>query len=983
MGERLSAFRFTVTLCIFLIVACFPCLTAFGSDLTDTAANYEKILDSSYSNVPDYKKYMQRLGEKPKPDTEYVIEAEQYIRVHGMNVKKYTDFEGMEGVSIYTGEQGFIEYEVNIRQEGLYSLSVLYYPVEGKNASIQRSVFIDGDLPYKQLGLVEFSRIWVNADNEWETDNRGNDLKPRQIEAPMWIKSYCYDSEGYETEKLCIYLDKGVHTITFYSLREPMIIRRVFLDNPEQTKQYREVKAEYDSMGASDTENQLITIHAEKADRKSSQMLYPSQDKSSPAVFPYSVKELKNNTIGSNNNWRIIGQWIEWDFFVEKSGYYYITFHQRQNFVRGIYTSRKIMIDGDVPFKEVSAYGFPYKSRWHLATLQDSKGDKYRFYLEEGKHTLRMEVVLGDFAEIINDVQDAVLSINSVYRKIIRITGVQPDKYRDYHIEKNIPGLTDELIPIKEKLEEAVVKLRNVAGTGSDREAALNTMIRQLNYLIKDVERFPVILPAFKVDMSALGNWITSVMDQPLALDTIYIHSPNVNIPKTNDSLLSRIFHTIKTLYYSFVIDYNAIGNIADRNDTDTITVWIGPSRDQASNAVLVGSGRDQANVVKALIDERFTPETGINVNLQLVDMSMLLQATLAGQGPDVAIQVANDLPMNYGMRSAVVDLSEFKDLPEVKAAFRKSALVPYEFGGHTFALPETETCLMMFYRKDILDELGLEIPVTWDEMKAAFSVLAKNQMDLGMLPTEQVFAMFLYQYGGEYYNEDATRSALDSDIAIRAFKECCEYYTDYKLEREAPVDQRFRTGEAPIVISDFTLYNQLQVSAPDIKGLWGFAMVPGTVRDDGTMDHSVSSTGTAAIIMNQTKNRNASWEFLKWWVSTDIQSQYGNEMEAVLGPSARYPAANIEAFNKLPWPTRDFNTLMNQFDWIKGIPQVPGGYFSWRNVNNAFYRVVIAESEQRKQQMQPREALMEYVRYINEEITFKRKEFGLPFAEK
>ncbi|HEY8499862.1 MAG TPA: extracellular solute-binding protein, partial [Clostridia bacterium] len=922
-------------------------------------------------------------GEKPKPDTEYVIEAEQYVRAYGMNVKKYTDFEGMEGVSVYTGEQGFIEYEVNIRQEGLYSLSVLYYPVEGKNASIQRSVFIDGDLPYSQLGLVEFSRVWVNAENEWKTDNRGNDLKPRQIEAPMWIRSYFHDSEGYESEKLCVYLDKGVHTITLYSIREPMIIRRIFLDNPKQIKEYREVKAGYDSMGAADTENQLITIHAEKADRKSSQMLYPSQDKSSPAVFPYSAKELKNNTIGSNNNWRIIGQWLEWDFYIEKSGYYYITFHQRQNFVRGIYTSRKIMIDGEVPFKEMSAYGFPYKSRWRLATLQDSKGDRYRFYLEEGKHTLRMEVVLGNFAEIINDVQDAVLSINSVYRKIIRITGVQPDKYRDYHIEKNIPGLVDELIPIKEKLESAVAKLRNAAGTGSDREAALNTMIRQLNYLIKDVERFPVILPAFKVDMSALGNWITSVMDQPLALDTIYIHSPNVNIPKTNDSLLIRIIHTIKTLYYSFVIDYNAIGNIADRDFADTITVWIGPSRDQASNAVLVGSGRDQANVVKALIDERFTPETGINVNLQLVDMSMLLQATLAGQGPDVAIQVANDLPMNYGMRSAVVDLSEFSDLPQVKAAFRKSALIPYEFGGHTFALPETETCLMMFYRKDILDELGLEIPVTWDEMKAAFSVLAKNQMDLGMLPTtEQVFAMFLYQYGGEYYNKDAARSALDSDIAIRAFKEYCEYYTDYKLEREAPVDQRFRTGEAPIVIADFTLYNQLQVSAPDIKGLWGFAMVPGTLRDDGAVDHSVSSTGTAAVIMSQTKNRNASWEFLKWWVSTDTQSQYGIEMEAVLGPSARYPAANIEAFNKLPWPARDFNTLMSQFEWIKGIPQVPGGYFSWRNVNNAFYRVVISETDQRKQQMQPREALTEYVRYINEEITFKRKEFGLPVAE-
>ena len=41
----------------------------------------------------------------------------------------------------------------------------------------------------------------------------------------------------------------------------------------------------------------------------------------------------------------------------------------------------------------------------------------------------------------------------------------------------------------------------------------------------------------------------------------------------------------------------------------------------------------------------------------------MLPQATLAGQGPDVAVQVGSDLPMNYGMRSAVVDLSNMTSL--------------------------------------------------------------------------------------------------------------------------------------------------------------------------------------------------------------------------------------------------------------------------------------------------------------------------------
>ena len=76
-------------------------------------------------------------------------------------------------------------------------------------------------------------------------------------------------------------------------------------------------------------------------------------------------------------------------------------------------------------------------------------------------------------------------------------------------------------------------------------------------------------------------------------------------------------------------------------------------------------------------------------------------------------------------------------------------------------------------------------------------TVLSRNQMDFGMMPGEQVFAM-LYQMGGSYYNEDGTRSALDSDISINAFKQYCEFYTDYKIDKETSVEERFRTGECP-----------------------------------------------------------------------------------------------------------------------------------------------------------------------------------------
>jgi ABC-type glycerol-3-phosphate transport system substrate-binding protein len=288
----------------------------------------------------------------------------------------------------------------------------------------------------------------------------------------------------------------------------------------------------------------------------------------------------------------------------------------------------------------------------------------------------------------------------------------------------------------------------------------------------------------------------------------------------------------------------------------------------------------------------------------------------------------------------------------------------------------------MMFYRKDILAEIGLEVPTTWDEVKVAMTVLAKNQMEFGMLPSEQIFAMLLFQNGGEYYTENGDASMLDSDIAVNTFKEYCEFYTDYKLDQATSVEERFRTGECPIIISDYTTYNNLQVSAPDIAGLWDFTVVPGVENEDGTINHTTGSAGLADIIMANTEHPQESWEFLKWWTSTETQTLYGREMESLMGASARVATANLEALANLSWPIKDYKELMEQFDQVQGIPQVPGGYYTWRNVNNAFYSVTTdSSSTGRSYVATPREELMDNVLYINAEIDYKREEFGLPLA--
>ena len=933
-----------------------------------------------------YKEYI-AAHDQVRPETELTVEAADYVRYElgdtGAVPTIYQDYQGMAGKSVLTAEDSLIEYEFQVEQSGCYDLSLLYYPVEGKNSAIQRSVFLDGALPYEELSLVEFQRIWtvdaaedyVNEDGvtlrRWGKDNQGNDLKPGCVETPEWVESCLYDSEGYVTTQLALYLTAGTHTVTLVGLREPMLIRSLTLSNRTRSAAYQEVKAQWDAQGAVDTSGHIIRIEAENASKTSSQMLYAKQDQSSPAVYPASPKELLNNTIGGDS-WRLNGQWIEWEFEVPETGYYQLALVDKQNFVKGIYVSRRISIDGQVPFEEMLDYGFEYSSNWRKDVLSSKEGEAYRFFLEEGKHTLRMEVVLGEFADIISDVQDCVTQLNAIYRSVIRITGVAPDQYRDYEIERNLPELENQLIAVKQQLDGAIDDLLALIGDNSDKEAVLLTMRDQLDELIYDQERFTEVLSSYKINVRATANWITQVISQPLQLDRLYVYSPDCQIKVEKTGFWAGLWHEICRLFYSFIIDYNQIGNVS-KDDSAAITLWI-------------GTGRDQANVIKSMIDATFTPASGINVNVQLVDMNTLLRATLAGQGPDVAIQVpntngvagavlttGNDSAVNYGIRNAVVDLTRFQDYDQVVERFSDSAMVQLCFHGAAYGLPETQTFPMMFYRKDILMELGLEVPQTWDDVKVAMTVLAKNQMEFGMLPSEQIFAMLLYQNGGAYYSEDGSVSRLDSDEAINSFKQYCEYYTDYKLDKETSVDQRFRTGECPIIIADYTLYNNLQVSAPDIDGLWSIAPVPGTRKEDGTIDRSVGSTGLTSLMMSATKEPEACWEFLKWWSSDEVQTNFGYEMESLQGKAGRVPTANLGAFQKLAWKASDMEALLEQYAWVKGIPQVPGGYYSWRNVNNAFYTVTTDTDF-----ASAREELMDKVVLINQELNYKWEEFEL-----
>ncbi|WP_372632567.1 extracellular solute-binding protein [Cohnella sp.] len=907
-----------------------------------------------------YHNFLNRHKAAQRPDRSIRIEAEHYSSAEG-EVSVVDKLGDDSSIALTTQETGQVTWTFEVKEAGLYQIGIRYYTVPGKSSAIERALKINGEIPFQGAESLIFDRVWMNNAAEFERDNRDNELRPSQIEFHTWQETLLKDANGLSDEPFLFYFPQGTNTLTLVAMREPMAIDYLQVYQSPDIPAYADVKAGYGRF--SSPSDVLIKVQGEHALYKSSPTLYPIPDHTSPSLEPYSVSKIRMNAIGGLN-WRMPGQWLEWEMDVPEDGLYKIALKVKQSLMRGVYSSRKLYLDGRIPFKEMENLKFYYDADYQLDVLGE-RGEPFLFPLTKGKHTIRLEASLGEISPLINTVESSVLTLNSAYRQILMITSATPDAFRDYQLERRIPNLIETFEMQRDILYSAAEELRAITGEKSDKTAILYTMSRQLDHMVKQPHTIAGRLDQFKINIGSLGTWLLAVREMPLQLDYMIVAAPDVKLPKANHSVVAGMRHEIGKFFYSFIEDYNTIGN-AEEADQQSVTVWI-------------GTGRDQAQVMKEMIDDTFTAQTGIHVDLKLVNIGSLLSATLAGQGPDVAMEIGISDPVNYAMRNAAYDLSQFPDYEEVAGRFRDSAMVPFRFNGGVYALPEQQLFSMLFYRKDVLEELGLEIPDTWDDVYEMIPELQKRYMQFGLPIQDQAatmvpndtFSMLLFQTGGQYYANDGERSDLDSEISMQAFGRWTDFYTSYKFPLTYDFMNRFRLGEMPIGIAPYSMYNLLTVAAPEIRGLWDFAVVPGTLAEDGQVRREAASSGTSVMMLQHAKNKEAAWEFMKWWTDKDTQVRFGREMESLMGAAARYPTANIEALRELPWPVKDYRNLEEQWQWVRGLPEVPGGYFTGRHLDNAFRKVVnLGEN--------PREALHDHVLVIHNEIQIKRREFGL-----
>ncbi len=922
-------------LAVVLLLTVIP-PTFIGDSLTVSAEN---VVDSeaSASEIGSYNAYFSSNSGKAHPEA----------TIKGATNSAVSERDGHKGVLLSDGVGS--AYTFNVETEGNYAVELSYVACKGNNLSVELELTVDGKSPFSEFNNLELFKLYRDV-GEPKVDAFGNEARADQEEVVAPQTVFLTDSTGYVSGPLYVYLTKGSHTLIFTSIRGDVLIQAVTLTQPAAVPEFDKKDSSKDT-----AKNKKIIIEAETPEIKSSSMLYASCDKTSFNMSPYPNGKEKLNVLGGSN-FSAIGQWIDYKFEVKEAGYYNVNIKFKQNVSIGMTSYRNIYIDGKIPYTAYMNVDFPYSTKWNSHTVSNEKGEAIPVWLDKGEHTIRLEVTLGDYNEILAIIQDSVKEFNKAYLESIMYLTTSPDANRDYDVEKNLPNVLNVFEKQVKVLEDLSDRIDKVSGGKNDSIALVDRMVYQLNNILEKPETYPKRLEQVKSNVTALAALITTFSNQPLAVDYITVFTDDCSLKKAEANFFQNTYNEIINFLFTFSAGYNTTSTSEDNDDG--IVVW-------------VPSGRDQYKVIGNLIDNTFTPASKIHVNLKLVPVGSLLAATIANKGPDVVIQIANSEPMNYAVRGAVYDLNTFKDGEKITSRFSEAICEPLRLGKSLYALPETETFYMMFYRTDILKDLGLSVPKTWEDFLVVTTELQKNNLATGLPNTQEAFAMFLSQSGGSFYKKDTYECNINTIIGLKSFTKYTDMFMNYGLPLTYDALTRFRMGEMPLVINDYTFFNNLQVGAPEIANLWDFTIVPGTLREDGTINHTVPVTGTACMMLNSSKAPEKAWEFMKWWTSADAQISYGRDMEMILGTSGRVATANMEATKSLAWSKKNSNAIEAARKYTYGIENVPGSYFMSRHIQNAFRMVVLSGDD-------PKESLRYYSKIINNEIHTKCEELGI-----
>ncbi|GAA2384848.1 ABC transporter substrate-binding protein [Nonomuraea africana] len=250
-----------------------------------------------------------------------------------------------------------------------------------------------------------------------------------------------------------------------------------------------------------------------------------------------------------------------------------------------------------------------------------------------------------------------------------------------------------------------------------------------------------------------------------------------------------------------------------------------------------------------------------------------MLAAVKAGNAPCLAQVGAETLP-SFLVEGALEDITAHAQ--PYNAKFQPWTLNTVTFGGQQFGIPVDSGPMGMFYRKDLFDQHGIEVPKTWDEYAAAAEKLRKADPEVSITtftPDDMYgFAGFAQQAGAKWFgiSGDAWQVKMNDAASVKV----ADYWQgliDKELVDVMPgwsdgLWKNYTDGKSATLVGAVWMTKVLEDSISKTSGKWAVAPMPVWDAASPTVGNV---GGSPNAVLKGCKNPKEAVDFAAW-LSTD-----------------------------------------------------------------------------------------------------------------
>ncbi|MGR0318674.1 ABC transporter substrate-binding protein [Agromyces sp. ZXT2-3] len=312
-------------------------------------------------------------------------------------------------------------------------------------------------------------------------------------------------------------------------------------------------------------------------------------------------------------------------------------------------------------------------------------------------------------------------------------------------------------------------------------------------------------------------------------------------------------------------------GNAAD-DDAGATADEIAAALQEESSITVWGWAPQLEPIVEAF-EEKY-PKVDVkleNVGTGNDHYTKLQNAIKAGTGaPDVAQVEYYALPQ-FALSGAFVDLTDF-GAAELEDQYTASTWGSVSLNDGIYALPQDSGPMAMFYRADVFEDLGLDVPTTWDEyIEAGEAIHAANPdayitNDVG---DAGFTTSMIWQAGGQPYSVEG-----ESDVIVDFGDEGSRTWANtwnelVQGDLVAPISswsdewyQGLADGSIATLVIGAWMPGNLESGVPDAAGKWRVAPMP--TYEEGVAAAAENGGGGDAIL-EQSENKLVAYGFLEF----------------------------------------------------------------------------------------------------------------------